>query len=433
MARAAWVAILLVLTYSGAVAARPLCRMEQPALAGDELALLATQVTLKGELRRGVTFSLEVPGKSSPLLPSRQQSWPLEEQPLSFVLLVEGSAAYAPATDALRTALERFLSALPRTSQGLLWRFTEQTQGISSFRPPAQLRGEAESYNAIGEGDLRLVRAVRQAQTTLSKIPAGARRAIILVADGSNSVMDPQLFYVTGESLGRDELPVYSIGFSPQGARGPLRNLGDLSKRSGGTFRWAKTVDELEPQLLNLAEELKGAQLLTFTRAELARLGTGELPRLRLRCGEGVSNFGRLRLLPQARSGWWLVALLLPLGVGAVFLVLRRLIRRRRPITAAQEAAPIPPLLEPGTLTIPLPPRPVLVAADGSRLAILDRLELGSAQGTILREGASCKLVAHGPSVRLNGHSLVGAMRLSDGDWIEVEGAGAWTVWLGSG
>jgi hypothetical protein len=441
MGRAAWFGIFLVLMSSWA-GARPLCRLERPVLRGAEVEVLATKVSLEGRLLQRVGWAAAWPqGEVGPV---RRRRWQPERQPLRFVIVVEASAAYAEATDALRDGLRRFLRALPKGSEGALWRFAEGIEGLSGMRPALGLLGEASRYNATVEGELRLVRTLWRAQQELLAGPAEARRALVVVADGRNSVMDRRLFYRVGEELGQNEVPVHAIGYSARDVRGPLKNLGDLAKRSGGTFRWARAKEELGPQLMNLAEELNGADVLTFPAVGQ---GAGQL--LRLRCDEGMSNPARLRSGPPRGMGPWGWV-----GAGAVVLggaglawrwwrrarrreALRRVIRApvvERPVERAPVAAGPEVVVAAATLVIgggALAPAPaegaVLVAGDGRRLPVGERLELGS-QGRrmaiVRRERGVYKLDALVPGVRLNGHALLGAMRLNPGDTIGLEEGG---------
>lgn len=427
---------LVVGSASQDASARPLCRLERPVLHGKQLHVLATQVTVDGNLQQETAWSLPGLGGSPASQPLQQRTWVPEDAPISFLLLVEASVAYAPASESLRAALKLFLSALPRESHGQLWTFAEQTEGLIGFRPPVDLFAEAARYRATAEGELRLLPALRRAQAELSKAPSSSRRALVLISDGRNTLMDHQEFYAIGEELGRAEQPVYALGFSPRDIRGPLRNLGDLAKRSGGTFRWARTHEDLGPQIVALALELRGAQMLSFDGSELAKQDAAKPLRIRLRCGEGSSNFCRVRIVPGDRTYLWLGSCVL--FTAGSLLIWRRRQQRRPAITGHKLLA--------GVVPSPPPPAepvgPALVAEDGRRFAIGECLSLGigldEAGSLSLGSGAAqvlCvvwqteigyKLLANSPAVRLNYRLLVGAMGLHDGDRIGIEGLGEW-------
>src|SRR6185503_7318303 len=92
-----------------------------------------------------------------------------------------------------------------------------------------------------------------------------ARRLIVVISDGLNSQMDRKTFKTLGDAAARARVPIHTIAFSPTDERGPLLNLGEMSKRSNGTFRWARTAEDLKAQIDTLADELNKQYVLTFS------------------------------------------------------------------------------------------------------------------------------------------------------------------------
>lgn len=306
----------VLLAGTGARAERPLCRIEQAALAGDGLHLLATQVDLQGQLMRAAPFTLELgPGRT--VQPTARRPLSPAEKALHFVLLVQGSAGYAAATDDVRAALRGFLLALPQDSVGALWRFGNRVDSPAGLVPLSHLLPLVDRYSATDEGELQMVKAVQQGMRVLAD--AGeppSRRVLILLSDGLNPVMDRRLFRQVGLELAQKGIPLFPVAFSPRDFRGPLRNLGELARHGAGTLRWARSAGELGPQLLTLAEELTAAEVLTFDRRAVVRSGGGDL-QLRLRCEPGYSNTCQLRLPPRRYLAWWAsAAVLLLAGLG---------------------------------------------------------------------------------------------------------------------
>ena len=76
--------------------------------------------------------------------------------------------------------------------------------------------------------------------------------------------MDKNAFRTLGHSAAKDLVPIHTIAFSPRDDRGPLLNLGEISKLSNGTFRWARNADDLRDQIETLADELYKQYVLTF-------------------------------------------------------------------------------------------------------------------------------------------------------------------------
>jgi hypothetical protein len=192
-------------------------------------------------------------------------------------------------------------------------------------------------------GDLRLIDAVRAAIAELGrqKVPEGQpapRRLIVVVSDGINMQMDRKAFRSLGDAAQAAHVPIHSIAYSPTDDRGPLLNLGEISKRSFGTFRWAKSGNDLHAQLETLAEELSGQYVLTY-KVDASSL---ERARFQLQSDDLVSN--EFSLTPSAakqggpsaeRSRLW-VWLLVGLGLaglvaGALVLVRRLRARPKRP------------------------------------------------------------------------------------------------------
>ena len=102
-------------------------------------------------------------------------------------------------------------------------------------------------------------------------------------------------------------MPIHTIAYSPIDARGPLLNLGDLSKRSNGTFRWAEKAANLRTQLDTLADEVRKQYVVTFP----TKLSSTEKHTFGLLCGELRSNVlggkGQFGYVPAASRGraWW--------------------------------------------------------------------------------------------------------------------------------
>src|SRR6185295_16744758 len=138
-------------------------------------------------------------------------------------------------------------------------------------------------------GDLRLAEAVRAGLLELNKPrpdSALARRLIVVVSDGLNSTMDRKVFKSLGDAAAKARVPIHTIAFSANDDRGPLLNLGEIAKRSNGTFRWAKNADDLKNQIETLSDELHKQYVLTFA----LDLGSLDGKTFVLTCEDLVSN-----------------------------------------------------------------------------------------------------------------------------------------------
>jgi hypothetical protein len=290
-------------------ASKPTLRLERidPAAFADsgKVRVFASIVELEGQVDEGrAGFQLVVDGKRK-LAPESVESFRGAQVPLDLVLVIESSALYgvqklpppsaiAPAPQkkgkAVRVAPAPLPSVTPTSSDLPLDRVKEAMSQLLESRDNktrvlvVEYGGEVTPHppflaaRAAGgalddlqpddeSGDLHLVDAVRTALVELSKShddTTPPRRLIVVVSDGLNAQMDRGTFRALGDAAAKARVPVHTIAFSPADDRGPLVNLGEVSKRSNGTFRWAKNADELKAQIDTLADELDKQYVLTF-------------------------------------------------------------------------------------------------------------------------------------------------------------------------
>lgn len=383
--RAAAALLPLLLFFLGGVgserpaqASKPRCRLERldvvPDSSPTEVRVLASLVELEGDLRTlpPSAFRLDLAGK--PLATARQAAPFLKSGMDTYLVLVlETSALYAGAMEQIKEAVGEFLDALPpRTKVKLVLFGNELSEPTGAFSLPGPLRPAIDEIESDDEGEIQLVTGVRAGLRALNnviglrakgaasapppKAPAvdpakpSPRRLIVVLSDGINPTMERKLFRVLGEDLRKSRVPLFPIAFSPRDDRGPLLNLGELAKRSGGTFRWAEKPEVLKERFLSLAEELKQLQVLTFVDKKLdpEKLIAGAVS---LHCGEvpslALSLAGDGQPLPERKSGLWkwllgLVAVLGGLWVGARLLVWAMDRRVRRLQQRPPLAGPVP-------------------------------------------------------------------------------------------
>ena len=236
--------------------------------------------------------------------------------------------------DKVKDAVKALLEELSPRVRVLLIDYGADMTPHTPFRPASALESDVDDLTPDGDaGDLALTRAVDAALVQLNKPrPDGApaRRLIVVVSDGLNSQMDRRTFRALGDNAARAHVPVHTIAFSPTDERGPLLNLGEISKRSNGTFRWAKTADDLRAQIETLTDELNKQYVLTYKID--ARSLEGRT--FQLSCEDLTSNpltydssGGTFGFVPATRPllPWWLWALagLVLFGGGAAIMIAR--------------------------------------------------------------------------------------------------------------
>ena len=356
--QAAVTLLFLCAALPDALASKPRCKLERidPSLLGEgRLRLYASALELEGDLIDDLApaaFTLLINGKPRGK-PEKMVRFSDANEQVKIAVLVEVAAQYKQALPDVKAALKEFLEDQPRSIKINLLPFgSDVGTPVRPFFLPADQIADAvdELEPDIDSGDVQMAQTVRNAMGQLQRPdpgraatpPKGAtaaapppRRLIVLISDGLNDRMDRQTFKDLGEFAARERIPIHTIAYSPIDSRGPLLNLGDLSKRSGGTFRWAENPADIKHELSTLADEVRRQYVLTF-KTELDASSI-EKYNFGLVCGELRSNSlsGTGARLLQATGGdglrwyWWVL-----IGVGgalaALYLVGLLLLRRGR-------------------------------------------------------------------------------------------------------
>ncbi len=331
--------------------------------------------------------------------------------------------------DYVKEAATDLLSSMPSNWHVLLIDYGSDVTPHIPWRAPGAVAGAIDDLSADGDGaDLRLVQAIDKALLELNKPQKeGAkpsRRLIVLISDGMNTNMDRKVFRTVGSNAAKSLVPIHTIAYSPADERGPLINLGEISKRSNGTFRWARTTADLKTQLETLADELSKQYVLTFKpdvsslEGKTFQLVTGSLLSNPLKFGAGFAFGGTGK---RGLGWWWVLIVLGVLAAGFGVLVLLAAMRpektnfanrqpgqtanpgpvgRRAPAAApaaAPVAAPVAAAIRSGTLVV------VSGALAGQRVTVT----FGAAAVTI-GKGPSTLQITDDPSVSTR-HAQVAA------------------------
>jgi hypothetical protein len=199
--------------------------------------------------------------------------------------------------DAMRDAVTQLLDGLPADSQVALVSYGESVDGGNRL-------GAARAGNRLdalqadpAPADQQLVSAVERAVSTLTRARGGGRdglpvrRLVVVLSDGKDADPDPARYRSAGERAERHGVRIHTIGFSAVDNRGPLLGLGELSKRSGGTFRWVRSREGFRTQMDTLLAEVNQQYVLTFFLPADQVVGK----RIAVRAGELESNEIRIK------------------------------------------------------------------------------------------------------------------------------------------
>ena len=467
-------AALALAAPSPAGASKPKLRLERvdpTALKEEQLRVFASAVELEGNVvedLRAPQFTLLVDGRAAGRA-TKVQLFEAANEDVVIAFVVETSAQYKKNLDDIKAALKEFLEESPRRMRAMVIPYgSDAFEPGRAFEPAAAIADQVDDLSPDEDSvDLRMADAVNAAILQLKKLDPkepgtlAPRRLIVLVSDGMNTKMDRPTFRTLGDKAAKAGFPIHSIAFSPTDERGPLLNLGELSKRSNGTFRWAEKPADLKQQFTTLADEIKKQYVLTFP----SKVKEPTRHTFRLRCDEMLSNalgkdqFANL-VKGDAKQGffgrlggwlWAILGALFVLLVGVLLLVLR----------ARDGAAPA----KPKAPKAPKPPKPTAQksgtpapkatataaraagpttligiggALGGNRIAVRGTLTMGKAPGLTLTiaddptvSTRHCEVATdgNGPYVRdlgstngtfVNNQRVSGVHRLSDGDILRL-------------
>ncbi len=432
--------------------------------------VFASVVELEGTVdddRGSHSFALKMDGKTIGR-PEKAQQFQGASEPLDLVLVLESSALYGPkkivipppappapkgkrgqapkgkaaapskgnkiARDVLKQAgptgdepLDKVKDAVHALLQGLSPRvrvlmidYGADLTAHTPFRAPSAVESDVDDLSPDGDaGDLALASALKAAIIELAKPrpdAKSARRLIVVISDGLNSQMDRRTFKTLGDAAAKARVPIHTIAFSPTDERGPLLNLGEVSKRSNGTFRWAKTADDLRAQMDTLTDELNKQYVLTYKidvrslEGRTFQLTAEDLTSNALTYDSSGGSFG---YVPATRPliPWWLWAIagLVVFGGGAIILVARRPRKKQMKFSpyknagagapsAQRPAVPAPqqPQAAPQPQVVRAPTRGVLIVVSGARAG--QRVDVG-AQPVSIGKGPATLQIADDPAV----------------------------------
>jgi Inner membrane component of T3SS, cytoplasmic domain len=107
--------------------------------------------------------------------------------------------------------------------------------------------------------------AIALARRTKPKTPGVMQRPIVVVvSDGDGIALEtrPAITKLAAEA-GKRGVRIHTLGYSPIKARRSLLTLGELSKQSGGTFRWIQEMEGWPVALEQLVDQLTHQYVIT--------------------------------------------------------------------------------------------------------------------------------------------------------------------------
>jgi hypothetical protein len=189
----------------------------------------------------------------------------------AIVFVVEGSIEYTDALPMIADAIDHeVLGALNDHTQVALLTYGEapgtgKLNAIKGYRGKVALSGDSSAGDpALLDTIDRALLLLKRAKTTPEGKPL--RKLIVVVGDGRDRSGDKDRVTRAGQRAAKEGVRIHALAFSPSDTRRPLLALGELSKRSFGTFRWvrAATPDSWKAAFDQLRDEIEKQYVLTY-------------------------------------------------------------------------------------------------------------------------------------------------------------------------
>ncbi len=225
----------------------------------------AAELELEGIMRNPAQehLRLQLDGKALDAPPLKVVKFAATKRPLRLALVIQASEAYSMDFGNIKKGAAELLRALPERTEVAVLHYASEARRAATFGTPAKAISALAGLSAADlSGDVALVAAVKMGLRGLAK--AKGRKLLVVVSDGLNESPKRALFRGVGDRALKAGVLIHPIAYSPVDERGPLLNLGEIAKRSGGTLRWARRPNALAEQFRNLGLEINGQLGLTF-------------------------------------------------------------------------------------------------------------------------------------------------------------------------
>jgi hypothetical protein len=196
----------------------------------------------------------------------------------AIAIVVETTAEYAPDLPTIAAVLDQeLLGKLPSlTTTAAIIGYAEKPTATGKFGTTKAAATRLGTLTAATDPtEPSMLEAVDRAVSALKKYktdPEGqpVRKIVIVVSDGRDKSEERTKVTALGKRAGKDAIRIHSLAYSPSDTRRPLLALGELSKRSLGTFRWVQkigttsTEQSFREQVKTLLAEIDDQYVLTY-------------------------------------------------------------------------------------------------------------------------------------------------------------------------
>jgi hypothetical protein len=288
---------------------------------------------------------------------------------MAIVFVVQANLAYADVLPTIVSSLDdAVLAKLDDQTQAAIMAYGDATDAgkLGSLKAARSKLNQISQDGSAGEPALldTLDRAMRLLKKAKAR-PEGAplRKLIVVIGDGRDRAGDRERVTQFGVRADRDGVRIHTLGFAPSNVRRPLLTLGELSRRSLGTFRWVRTggAESWNSAFQQLHDEINKQYVLTYFLPADADVAGRKLRIVTVGRTEATSNEVKIPAarcgrdacpgycvdvtcaIPRESSGrgvvgWLVLVLGIVLGAGVVLGAIGWVLQRRQ-----HPAAPFPP------------------------------------------------------------------------------------------
>jgi hypothetical protein len=412
---------------------------EPVSITGSRLAIFVSALTLQGQqldLNEPNTIKTLV-GASELKAPYAIGHFAATKDLVALVVVVQATLEYQEVLPVLLEQLDTTLLAhLDEKTLIAILPYGEAV-GTGKLAPLKTARAKIANISQDGTaGDPALVETVERALILLKKAktdPEGLplRKLVLLIGDGRDRVGDKDRVTRLGARAAKEGVRIHSFAYSPSDQRRPLLLMGELSRKSLGTFRWLQIgqadswaakfqqmLDEILKQyvltyFVSPDDDPSGKKLKVTTVGRIATTSNEAKIPASLCNGEEcggycVENACVIPRAPEGRGVFGWLLLVGGIGIGAVVLLgLVGFIISKR-----QKPIPLPPGME-GVAGIIAPGMPVAgQTVPGAKLKKQKKQKPGVPAGPPMPQGIAYMMFVSGPRtgerVMLHNNFLVG-------------------------
>ncbi len=353
---------------------------EPAAITGTRLQIEFSALTLQGQL-----IDLTDPKVIKTYLGNSELKQPFAlgtfggtKDKVAIVIVVQSTIDYTEVLPVIAETLDTSLLAAldDNTTQVAILPYGESI-GAGKLTSLKAARTRATALTNDGSaGDPAMLQTIERGLSLLKHAktePEGRplRKILLLIGDGRDKDPDRERITKLGNRASKEGVRIHSFGFSASGTRRPLLALGELSKRSFGTFRWLQRgkQDSWTPAFEQLRDEIVKQYVLTYflspeddpsgKKLKVVTVGRVEATSNEMKVPEATCNgevctgycAGSVCATPKAESGRGILGWILMIGgiaVGAILVLalISFVLSKRSP------SIPLPPGMElpPGTV-----------------------------------------------------------------------------------